>query len=170
MVAYSAPTDLLLGEIPLPSYIDPAKVLQDAADEIDSKLGHIFETPFNITGSGTGVLARPAALLIKRISNSLATGRLILAIASPEENSNLHAYGWSLVKEANEALYAIAEGTIQLEGAVPNPGAPTQTGTTPLINNLDPESHVEAFYDRIANPSYPYPGVAAYPRTRWQGG
>src|SRR3982751_5310702 len=135
MVAYSASSDLLLGEIPIPSYIDKDKVVQDASDEIDSKIGHIFATPLNLTGTGEGALSRPAALLIKRINNSLASGRLLLAIASPQEDSNLHAYGWSLIKEANEALYAICEGDIQLEGALANPTAPVQTGSTPLIAN-----------------------------------
>lgn len=166
MAAYCAPEDLLLGQIPLPSYINPTKVVEDAADEIDSKLGHIYVTPFNMTAFGEGVLTRPAQLLLKRINVHLATGRLILAIASPEENSNLHAYGWALVKEAQEALYSICEGDVPLTGAAPAPGASVQTGSTPLIDNIDPESGVEAFYDYFKPSGYSVP----YPRTHWQSG
>lgn len=151
-MAYSTPDDLLTGAIPIPSYIDASKVIADAGDEIDSKLGHIFETPFDM--SDPGPLSRPARLLIKRICNNLASGRLLLALASPEENSRLHAYGWSLVQEALEAIRCIAEGDVTLEGADVNPTAPTEQATVPMINNLDAESNVEAFYNRIANPAY----------------
>lgn len=161
MVAYSTPTDLMLGEIPTPTYIDTTKIVQDAADEIDSKIGYVYETPVNI-GTGSTV-SRPAQLLLKRINNFLATGRLILQVASPEENRNLHAYGWSLIQEANAALNAIIAGEIVLEGATPNPDS--QAGppvSVPLIDNLDPESSVEAFYDRIANPNYSYGYTGLY--------
>jgi hypothetical protein len=146
-MAYSTVDDLLLGKIPLPSYIDPQKVVDDAADEIDSKLGHLMETPFNVSASDPNALKRPARLLLKRINTNLASGRLILAVASPEENRNLHAYGWNLVQEATAALEAIGCGEYTLEGSVPI--APVDTSATiPMIANVDPESHVEAFYNR----------------------
>src|SRR6478736_7536461 len=148
-----------MGAIPLPTYLDDDKIVQDAADEIDSKLGHLFETPFNVTEGDPDALSRPSRLLLKRINSHLATGRLILQVASPEENRNLHAYGYSLVKEAEEALECIVKGDISLDGAVPLDGTVPQP-TVPLINNLDPESNVEAFYNRIANPSYVYFGPA----------
>ena len=157
MVAYSASSDLLTGSIPTPAYLDLDKVVQDAADEIDSKLGHIYTTPFDV--SNTGPLSRPARLLLKRINNFLATGRLILQVASPEEDSRLHAYGWSLIQEANAALAAIAAGEISLTGAQVLPPVDGEVGppvSVPLISNLDPESNVEAFYDRVSNPNYSY--------------
>lgn len=152
---YSTTDSLLLGSIPLPNYINAESVVQDAADEIDSKLGHLFVTPFDL--SNTSALSRPARLLIKRISNNLASGRLLLAIASPEENQQVHAYGWSLVKEASDALAMIAAGEIQLDGAAPHPGLPVDSPAVPLIHNVDSESAVEAFQDRIANPNYVFP-------------
>lgn len=153
-MAYSAPTDLLTGKIPLPSYIDPQKVVDDAADEVDSKIGFLYETPLDTSESGP--LTRPARLLIKRINNNLASGRLILMVTSSEENKNLHAYGWSLVNEALEALRCIAEGEIPLGDDVPKIEGSASPVTVPLISNLDAESNVEAFYDRIANPAYLY--------------
>lgn len=153
MVAYSVKEDLLLGDIPISPVMNPDKVVQDASDEIDSKLGHLFETPFDLSEDSD--LARPARLLIKRINNFLATGRLILAIASPEENQTVHAYGWQLIQEANAAIAAIASGDITLEGVEIIEQENAQV-STPLISNLDEESSVEAFYDRIANPNYAY--------------
>lgn len=166
MVAYSTKDDLLLGQIPLPSYLDGDKFCQDASDEIDSKLGHLYVTPFDL--SDTSALVRPARLLIKRINNFLASGRLILAVATPEENKNLHAYGYSLIKEATDALYSLCEAEIPLEGAVPNPNAADHTTSGPLISNLDSESQVEAYYNRIANPNYAYP--AYFPMFRGPDG
>ena len=154
MAGYCATTDLLVGDIPLPTYIDPQKKVDDASDEIDSYLGYLYETPIDV--STTGPLARPARLLLKRINASLASGRIILAVASPEENRNLHAYGWSLVTEALTALTALAKGEPVLEGAIPAPNAAAEAVTVPLINNLDSESNVEAFYNRISNPAYSY--------------
>lgn len=154
MAGYSDPTDLLLGNIPLPAYIDTAKLVQDVADEIDSHIGYVYSTPLDVTD--TSSIARPARLLIKRISRNLASGRLILQVASPEENARLNAYGWSLVKESLDALNMIASGDITLEGATPAPGASTPAVTAPQISNLDAESNVEAFYNRIGNPNYTY--------------
>lgn len=154
MAAYSTKDDLLLGQIPLPSYIDGTKIVQDAADEIDSKIGMRYRTPIDVSDTNTAV-SRPVKLLLKRINNFLATGRLILQVASPEENRNLHAYGWSLVQEANAAIEAIVSGEVILDGVEPAENATDQPAVSvPLINNLDPESNVEAFYDRMANPNY----------------
>lgn len=153
-MAYCETDDLLLGNIPLPSYINSQKVIDDAADEIDSKVGYLYTTPLDV--SDPGPLARPARLLLKRINSHLASGRLILALASPEENRNLHAYGWSLVKESLVALDALASGEIVIEGAVPAAGAATPAVTAPMIYNEDSESNVEAFYNRIADPHYVY--------------
>lgn len=162
MAGYCEPSDLLMGSIPLPSYMSAEKMIDDARDEIDSYLGYAYKTPFDVTVE-TGTLARPARLLLKRINAHLATGRIILAVASPEENRNLHAYGWQLVSESIAALQAIAKGEIVLDGAELNEDAPAgEPATAPLINNLDPESNVEAFYNRLANPAYQYPIVESW--------
>lgn len=154
-MAYCEVTDIKLGNIPLPPYLDTQKEVNDAADEIDSKIGYWYSTPIDL-GAGS-LVVRPARLFLKRINSSLATGRILLAIASPEENRNLHAYGWSLIQEAQAALQSIAAGEIHLEGAPLAPGASAASegaSTAPKIYNVDAESNVEAFYDRIANPYY----------------
>ncbi len=149
---YSAVTDLLTGNIPTPQYLDPQKFVDDAADEIDSKIGFLYVTPIDV-GSGTDV-PRPAVLLLKRINNFLASGRLILAAAAGQEDSQLHAYGWSLIQEATAAVNQIASGDLPIDGAVKLDTGDAAAVTAIIINNLDEESHVEAFYDRIANPAY----------------
>lgn len=152
-MAYSVVGDLLTGKIPTPDYLDLQKIVDDAADEIDSKIGVVYTTPIDI--SENGPVSRPARLLLKRINNFIATGRLILAVASPTENSQIHAYGWYLIREATTAINAIVRGDIELTGATLIEVA-TEPDALPLIGNMDVESNVEAFYDRIGNPNYHY--------------
>lgn len=152
MATYSLSTDLLNGNIPIPTYLDKEKYVQDAADEIDSKIGHLYNTPIDIS-EGSPV-PRWTRLLLKRINNHLATGRLLMAADAGGEDDRLHAYGWSLVQEATEALKRIAAGEIRLDGAAgpPNQSAPAISSI--ILLNTDPESNVEAFYDRVLNPNY----------------
>lgn len=153
-MAYSTPADLLTGNIPVPQYIDKDKFVADAADEIDSKIGFRYLTPIDVS-SGSAVEV-PVRLLLKRISNFLATGRLLMAADAGGENDRLHAYGWSLVKEATAALDAIANGDILLGGATPVDTDDEKIVSSVIVLNEDPESNVSAFYDRIANPAYSF--------------
>jgi hypothetical protein len=157
-VAYCSINDVSIGNIPLPTYIDKQNFVDDASDEIDSKIGFLYTTPIDIADSGTNPVVRPARLLLKRIATSLATGRLILALDAAGEDQKLHSYGWSLVREATAALNKIADGEIPLEGAtLVDPAA--NTAKTVLLYNEDAESSVEAFYNRISNPAYAFPTI-----------
>lgn len=156
---YSAVSDMLTGDIPLSQGSDAVRYVNDAADEIDSKIGHVYSTPVDI-GEASAV-SRPARLLIKRISNFLATGRYLMALHANNQKLEVNAYAERLIREATDSLDMIASGSIILDGA------PTETGdplpvSVPQISNLDPESNVEAFYDRIAM-APPYPGVYVSP-------
>lgn len=155
--AYCASTDLSLGQIPLPAYISADKVVADAADEIDSKIGFLYDTPVPISDSSATPV--PVKLLLKRINIALATGRLILSIDATGENKNLNAYGQSLVADAIAALDGIAAGDPVLPGVAAADGSDVPISSLPKIANVDAESTVEAFYDRIANPYYVYPSI-----------
>jgi hypothetical protein len=154
-MAYCEESDLLIGDIPVPTYLKKDDYIQAAADEIDSHLGFIYKTPINV--SEDGPLVRPARLLLKRIAAHLASGRLIMAQDSSGQNEELHQYGLYLVNQAMEAIQAIKSGQVKLEGALPAEGE-KQSASVPLISNLDPVSNVEAFYgmvtsrDPFANP------------------
>lgn len=151
---YSAVGDLLTGNIPLPGYISAQKFVDDAGDEIDSKIGFIYKTPVDVSDTEANKTSRPARLLLKRISNFLASGRLLMAVDAGGENDQVHAYALKLVSDATAALDMIVSGKVVLDGAEQEDTDAIQP-TTPLINNLDAESNVEAFYDRIANPNFP---------------
>lgn len=147
MSTYSEVEDLLLGELTPPENKISLKYVQDAADEIDSKLGFIYVTPISVDP----VTYRATVLLLKRINNWLASGRLILANAASREEQYLNAYGKSLIVEATNALEALTTGTMPLPGATPiNSGDSQATG--PIINNLDAQSNVESFYNFATDP------------------
>lgn len=150
MTAYSKVEDLLTGDIRLPGYLDVPGAVQDATDEIDSKIGALYDTPIDI--SDTSPVSRPARLMLKRVANFLASGRLLLEVAASAEQTELHAYAKSLVDEANLAISQIATGELPLPGAEMVPNA-QRRGSTPLIANVDATSNVEAFYERFANPT-----------------
>jgi len=155
-VPYSEDTDLLIGDMPLPKGMLPQRYVDDAANEIDSMIGFIYQTPVDISSDSTPV-ARPVRLLLRRLSNNLASGRLIMAMTTGGQRQDLHAYGAKLVADAVEILKQIQAGDLFLEGVplVERTGQdPDSQFTGPQIANVDAESNVESFYDRIANPYY----------------
>lgn len=161
MATYSDIDDLILGELAKPDNEFCNKYIQDAADEIDSKLGFIYVTPIAI--SLTDPAVRAGALLIKRISIFLSSGRLVLANAASREEQYLNAYGASLVNDATKALDALASGTMPLPGATLLDSADKGT-SGPIIANVDTQSNVESFYTFASDPSpsrfYPDPYTA----------
>jgi hypothetical protein len=150
-VAYCTVADLLIGDIPTSTALDPTKYVNDAADEIDSKIGFIYETPIPNT------VPRPVLLLLKRLNSHLASGRLILAATISVEDVRLNAYGQSLVDEVLLAVQAIVDGKLVLAGADINTDVEQPVKTDKILfANQDAESAVDAFYDRVVNPGYSF--------------
>lgn len=138
---YSSKDDLLLGDIPLPPrFGDGTKFVQMATDEIDSQIGHIYVTPIDLEDLPVN---RPARLLLKKINNFIASGRMILDMSLAGEDSELQAYGRSLLREGLDLLNKISTGKIELP-AIKIEGGTVNDG--PMIFNEDPESLVEGFY------------------------
>ena len=161
MAGYSLVGDLLTGDLPLPPYVSPQKFVDDAADEINSKIGFLYQVPVDLNAPDVKM---PVKLLIKRINNFLASGRLIMMLTQSQEDTRLHAYGYSLVADATAALLQISTGELVLELPAPEGSETTVAVTAPLIYNQDAESGVEAFYDRVANPNYSFGSVYGVPR------
>jgi hypothetical protein len=146
---YTDADALLLGDIPLPQYLDAAGYISDATDEIDSHIGFVYQTPVDV--SDTSTVVRPARLLLRRICTMLASGRILLAISTPTEDTQANAYGLYLVKEATDALHKIAEGQITLDGAA-LVGGGTVPSTGPMQYNEDAVSAVDTFYGGLTSP------------------
>lgn len=161
MAPYCSPTDMIIGNIPA---TDPMKTqyLNLATDEMDSVLGRTYETPINIAEDGP--VKRHSRLLLKNVCIWLSSGRLMLATSANGEDDQLHAYAKYLVENATAMLMKIASGEIEIEGAEKNP-EDEGIENKPLIYNVDPESNVEAFYDRIYMTPASFP-----PLSRWPAG
>jgi hypothetical protein len=132
----------------------PADFITAASSEIDAKLGFIYATPFILSGGGAMPLHQ--AKLIEDICIKLASGRIILAATSTMEQSTIHAYGASLVRDAQVSLMAIANGEVNLAVTmVDSEGNPRPPGSNPedddplayvpSASNRDSDSAVEAF-------------------------
>lgn len=138
---YSEEGDLLIGDLPLGSAYPPAKFLEAASDEIDSYLGRVYDVPIDTTESEV------VRLTLKRINNWLASGRLIMSVATAGQDSELHAYGWSLVKQAMDEIQMILTGDLDLPGLdVINTGS-IESGSGPMVQNVDSVSRVDDFYE-----------------------
>jgi hypothetical protein len=149
---YSAVGDLLLGDLVTHSALDKAQFVKDAFDEMNSMLGTVFEIPIDVTASSP--IPEHARLLLKRINNHLATGRLILAVAIGGEDGSLHAYGLYLVREAYARIREILENPqAYLPDAVLRDDILLDTG--PTIAHQDAESAVSAFYGTFMGRSFP---------------
>lgn len=139
-MAYSEAEDLLLGDLMVGGEVEKLRFVQDAADEIDARIGARYQTPLVLTS-----LANHSKALIKKIANHLATGRLIMAVATPTEDNGVQSYAMYLVSEAQRDLTAIANGMLDLVGATPqDPFA--SVGNGPFVANVDADSGVETFY------------------------
>lgn len=155
MVAYCTKDDLLTGDIPLAGkYGDGSSFVQLAADEIDAQIGHKYVTPVVFDESTPEKLAqvRPSKLMLKKINQLLASGRIILDMAAGGEDDNLHSYGWSMVNEAIGLLNKISEGSITLIDAPVIPSATDDLNTGPSIVQEDAYSLVEGFYKNYGPP------------------
>jgi hypothetical protein len=160
-VAYSEEGSLLLGDMRVSANVNKAAYVEDAANEIDSRIGVLYETPILLDD-----LENHSKALLKRLNNHLATGRLIMAEGIGAEDRSLHAYGHYMVQEALREIEMIAGGMIELEGAALRPaghGGDDQTG--PAIRNADAHSAVDAFYGDVMKA----PGTSLNPPV-WQPG
>jgi hypothetical protein len=160
---YCIDTDLMLGNLPIASGVSIPRYIQDAADEIDTCISRLYKTPVVF---GTSLLQeqyRATILLLKRINSHLASGRMIMALDSSGEETQLHAYGKSLVDGALKVLEMIENRELDLEGADPNTNLPSiDVHPYGIVFQLDEVSLVESFYAAhdpwgYPSPNLPYP-------------
>ena len=141
------------GDIAVPAYMDKADYIKGAAEEIETALGSIYVTPFEIDESDPK--NRPTILFLKKLNWLLASGRFMLDVAAAGEMDNLNAYGKRMLDEANQMLRPVVAGTLDLVGADRLDGDDDVRQTGPMIHNEDSESLVESFYSRMKPTMFP---------------
>lgn len=146
-MAYCDEDDLRVGDVPLPPYIVKAQYIEGAAEEIDAALGHIYVTPIALTPEANSA-HRPAFLLLKKINWLLASARLLFDVAVSSEDDSVNAYGFQMLREAQQLIGGIQSGNIALFGAVKleDPNRKDEDFTGPRVVNVDETSLVEDFY------------------------
>lgn len=164
-MAYCETTDLLLGDMTLSESVDPQAFVDNASDEIDSKIGYLYVVPIQQTAVPNFIWTK-----LKNINAKLATARLILAVNVGGEEDAMHAYGVGLLSEAKAELECIKSGSDPLIGATPvGTSGGDGNGNAPTLLQTDRVSGVDAFYDYVNEPPWapcPPPGVGP----RWQPG
>lgn len=134
---YSEVEDLIIGDLRTGATVDKAAYVQSAADEMNGRIGFVYELPIE-----ESAVTEAAWLVLKKINNFLASGRLIMAVAVGGEDTALQAYGLSLVQEAFNELAMVLDGTLPLDGAT---RTETTAANSPVAANTDSASAIDAF-------------------------
>lgn len=155
---YSDAADLLVGDMIYPPGFDKDKYVTLAAEEMDSKLGYLYQIPLAPVNPP---LPEYQTLLLKTINNKLASGRLIMDISVGAELAAVHAYGSRMVNEALRDLVLIANGDVLLDAVRRVDGTVEAGSRVPGVRNQDSESLVLGFENTVlrGEPWYSRPGV-----------
>jgi hypothetical protein len=145
MVArYCTRENLLVGDIPF-SPNEQDRYVNEAADEMDGDIGAEYNLPLPLD-----LMPPHVRLKLKNCNAMLASGRLLLSRASHGQDTSIHAYGASLVKEAKAIIGAIKTGQFELAGA--SRRIAQTGGNAPTIINYDRTSAVDTFYGQLGRP------------------
>lgn len=161
---YCVQADLLLGEIPTPSYMDVLKYIDNASEEVDVALGQLYTTPIEVVEIAQN---KPTTLFLKQVTAKLATGRIIMAAATGKQDIEVNAYGKYLIDEAWGAIANVLSGNYVLPGATQIDAPASDVGGVRL-KNVDAISQVEGFYNQVQAQPVPY-STPGYPEG-WLGG
>lgn len=149
-MGYSQVSDLLLGDLIISTTIDRQRYVDDAASEIDSKIGHRYTTPLTLAD-----LADHSRKLILKINNHIATARLIMSTAVAAQDSSVNAYAEYLLSQAFSELAGIAMGSPSLDGATVADATFSNRG--PSATGGDAFSAIDHFYDFAMGGACPTP-------------
>lgn len=160
-MAYSSTEDLLVGDLAWSPRLPPSKFVDGAAEEIDTKLAVLYKLPLEKDGLPLSVNSWELRLL-KQINNKLASGRAIMAFSVSSEDTAVHAYGSSLVREALSELMLVANGELLLDAQrVDSTVTVSAMSRVPETINHDEESLLLGFENTVlkGKPWYSRPGA-----------
>lgn len=155
---YCDATDLKLGGVAPKSSWNAYEQINEAADEMNAKIGRRYALPLNLS-----LAAGFVPLTLKSINADLASGRYLLE-NNQNNDRNVHAYGAQLVRDAMAQIDAIVCGQVQLMGV---PGlVGSNKSLAPGIRNHDAHSLVDGF-ERYAHRGHVFEFVRPGPAEPW---
>lgn len=163
---YCGLEDLVIGELMLPEAINPIQYIDSAADEMDARIGLLYEVPvqFEVTDR---VKFRATIQYLKSINARLASGRLLMAAASALELTTVHAYARNLVEDAQDDLKQIVDRKYILQGAKENTNTSDAYVASRVVSyNQDLSSAVDNFYG-LVDPKYGFAEKPSFLQRRY---
>jgi predicted regulator of Ras-like GTPase activity (Roadblock/LC7/MglB family) len=162
-MAYCTPTDLLLGQLEsrLPPEVNMTEYIAIVADEMDARLGFMYEVPFQV--AGINALPAHQVKLLKSINAKRASGRVIMAATIASEDSLVHQYALRLMQEADIELAAIANSDVRLSAPlIGTDGLPIEATEDPELD--DPQARIPGAVSRDV-----YSATLAFESSVYQG-
>lgn len=154
---YCKVSDLLISGTRLPQALDPEGAIASAADEIDAQLGYIYKTPFDVEENDSA--KRQDTLYLKTINKTLASGRIIMAMATAKQDDSTNAYARYLLNLAQTMINKVINGVVELTSAekiIDVEDDSIRKG--PLLIQGQRASGVDAFYETFQPDGF-VPGV-----------
>lgn len=148
---YCETGDLYISGVRMPQgmQMTPDTAIGLAAEEIDTMIGMLYQTPISVEENDPD--KRFDSLTLKRINALLASGRLITSMATGGEQNRVQAYGEYLLRMAFDHLKQIQTGVIKLTSATPIEQADNNSlNKGPiLVTDNQQVSLVDSFYENF---------------------
>ncbi|UTN91178.1 head-to-tail adaptor [Gordonia phage PokyPuppy] len=150
--------------IKLPPGASWESLAETASNEVDSRLGLRYVTPFQVSPNDPA--QRAAAYWLQNVTSMVAAARLMLSIAAPGSHDNANVYGQYLLQNANRLIDDVMSGKVDLTG-VEEVSANDSVIQGPTILNEDAFSQVDVYYDNFM-PEGIMPGLGVRKKgTQW---
>ncbi|AUV60623.1 head-tail adaptor [Gordonia phage SteveFrench] len=133
--------------IKLPSGATWESLAETASNEVDSRLGLRYVTPFQVSPNDPS--QRATAYWLQNVTSMIAAARLMLSISAPGSQDNANSYGQYLLQNAGRLIDDVVSAKVDLTG-VPEVAANDSVIQGPTILNEDAFSQVDVFYDNFA--------------------
>ena len=163
-MGYAITTDLdqILSQLPVASGVSRQAFLDSAEAEIHTAMIGLYKVPVEVLSTVATTISGVTYNILKSIEQDLAAGRLILSLATTNENEQIHDYGKFLVDGATSKLKDIKTRVLILPGATvdedrtddnPRPNKVLFSAPDGKSTATDEKSFFNRPYEQVANPS-----------------
>lgn len=145
--AYCKLSDLPIGDVNIGPNVNQELYVQRAANEMNLKLMSKYRTPLTVQTSDLNNAVTVAFL--RDVNANIAAGRMIMSLSVNRELERVNAYANRLLRDAQDAMNGVLDGTIVLPGLAPAVASPESQQENVLVGNQDAFSGVDAFYKMV---------------------